>query len=714
MSSSYNQMRRTSVIPRVFLVIIATLVTRQITISESPILRQCGSRFPPQTTHRVTDVGGLHMTAMGTLRVLVVFASFPDDETEHPFWPAHQPPLFMEQFIDPDTLTGSQNEFNLTNYFHQMSSGQFHLVGDALWLETAHSQQEYLNGSYGRANKDILTERVDSAVDFSAYDHWTKLSDFTHSNVPDGRVDMIIMVWRSNLFQFLGEASLGYKPGFIADGKHIEMGFPEFLPFPLGSGVTCQYIYSDTPRRVAQTMIHELGHWLLGGPHPYNSDAPQGKHMFWGILCNGLRASSCANAYERERLGWMIVPEIQSDTDISLPDYIRNNAAYKFHPPNGEPAEFYYIENHQRLSLFDDITLNPNDKGMWLLHQEGPYMELDNLKIVPSDGYWKWESGETTTSCFSQALPVFNRGIPALHTGVSHRDQIPTTLSAVNWMHVYRAPSGETSCGSFFAGELFDGAFTGKSAAVFSPFSNPDSRTWHNLETSFCIEVVDDSNGVLTVRCNSAPLDASPVRRYLGTDPGNSSTLDGSLSLAWGSQWTDGQHIEQDVNWSELERKIGMDERWSLVYQGPATNWRDEELHYDTSGIVPVLFRVRVRDTQGKYSTWSQTYYSRISETTDVTNPSGWPEATPCILERAYPNPFNPSTTIMFRIRYPGFTTLKVYDVLGKEVATIVSAQLEAGNHRREFSANGLSSGIYYCRLSTQGFSNTGKIVVMR
>ena len=47
--------------------------------------------------------GGVHCTSSGTLRVLIVFVSFHDDDTPHANWPAHQPPLFMSQFIDPDT-----------------------------------------------------------------------------------------------------------------------------------------------------------------------------------------------------------------------------------------------------------------------------------------------------------------------------------------------------------------------------------------------------------------------------------------------------------------------------------------------------------------------------------------------------------------------------------------------------------------------------------
>jgi M6 family metalloprotease-like protein len=657
--------------------------------------------------------GGIYMTSGGTLRVLVIFASFPDDETPHPYWPAHNPPLFMNDFIDHDTTTHSQSPFNLTNYFHQMSLGQFHLVGDAIWVESSHSKQEYLNGSFGRANTDLLRERGDSLIDFSQFDSWTKLANYSHVNVPDGLVDMIVMVWRFNVFEFLGEASLGYKPGFPVDGKRIEMGFPASIQFPLGSGITCQYVYTDGPYQVMQTMVHELGHWLLGGPHPYNGTTIFGKHAYWGMLCNGQRVASCVNAYERERLGWAVVPEIQPESNAILPDYLTTGVAYKYHPSNGYPLEYLYVENHQRLSPFDDVTTNPDDKGIWILHQREPYLEMDNLKIRPADGNWHWENPSSTTNCFSQSLPVFKRGTPEVGTGESHRDQIPTQTSIVNWMLVYKDPVGQLNCGAFFRGEHFNGAFGAESSFVFSPYSNPNSNTWDNHPTPFSFEILDTSNGVFTIRYNANPVDAAPARRYLGLDPSNHDSLPGRLSLAWGPQWSEGQPLEADVDWSELQRKVGSGGAWTSVYVGPLTHWSDGSIFYDTSGTVPVLFRARVRDTQGKYSAWSNVFLSRIIIPNAVEGSPG-PAGVRYKLGDNYPNPFNPSTKIAFQIADVGLVTLKVYDVLGREAATLVDAVKQPGTFTVQFDAGNLASGVYYYRIQAGQFSAARKMLLMR
>jgi hypothetical protein len=82
------------------------------------------------------------------------------------------------------------------------------------------------------------------------------------------------------------------------------------------------------------------------------------------------------------------------------------------------------------------------------------------------------------------------------------------------------------------------------------------------------------------------------------------------------------------------------------------------------------------------------------------------------ILDHAYPNPFNPSTTINYSIPEASFITLKVFDVLGNEVATLVNENKPAGIYEVEFSAAGLPSGIYFYRLQAVPSTNSGQTFV--
>jgi hypothetical protein len=83
-------------------------------------------------------------------------------------------------------------------------------------------------------------------------------------------------------------------------------------------------------------------------------------------------------------------------------------------------------------------------------------------------------------------------------------------------------------------------------------------------------------------------------------------------------------------------------------------------------------------------------------------------------LEQNYPNPFNPSTAIKFQIPSANDVTLKVYDILGREVRTLVNESLQAGSYETTFDATGLASGVYLCRLTSRDFSETKKLVLLR
>ena len=83
-------------------------------------------------------------------------------------------------------------------------------------------------------------------------------------------------------------------------------------------------------------------------------------------------------------------------------------------------------------------------------------------------------------------------------------------------------------------------------------------------------------------------------------------------------------------------------------------------------------------------------------------------------LEQNYPNPFNPSTTIKFHIPELSFVTLKVYDVLGNEIATLVNEEESIGSFDIEFGAAALPSGIYFYRLRAGSFVETKKMVLMK
>jgi hypothetical protein len=83
-------------------------------------------------------------------------------------------------------------------------------------------------------------------------------------------------------------------------------------------------------------------------------------------------------------------------------------------------------------------------------------------------------------------------------------------------------------------------------------------------------------------------------------------------------------------------------------------------------------------------------------------------------LEQNYPNPFNPVTKINFDLPKSGFVTLKVYDILGKEVATLLNDMKNAGSYNVDFDGASFSSGMYYYKLESNGFVSTKKMMLIK
>ncbi|MFA7360532.1 MAG: T9SS type A sorting domain-containing protein [Candidatus Kapaibacterium sp.] len=83
-------------------------------------------------------------------------------------------------------------------------------------------------------------------------------------------------------------------------------------------------------------------------------------------------------------------------------------------------------------------------------------------------------------------------------------------------------------------------------------------------------------------------------------------------------------------------------------------------------------------------------------------------------LEQNYPNPFNPSTRIRFALPKSGFTTLKVYDALGKEVSLLVNSKLESGSYEFHYNAAALSSGIYFYKLISGDYSEVKRMSLVK
>jgi hypothetical protein len=83
-------------------------------------------------------------------------------------------------------------------------------------------------------------------------------------------------------------------------------------------------------------------------------------------------------------------------------------------------------------------------------------------------------------------------------------------------------------------------------------------------------------------------------------------------------------------------------------------------------------------------------------------------------LSQNFPNPFNPSTVISYQIAEDGFVSLKIFDLLGNEVADLVSSEQTKGNYSVRWDADGISSGVYFYNLKTSGYNSSKKLMLLR
>ena len=192
-------------------------------------------------------------------------------------------------------------------------------------------------------------------------------------------------------------------------------------------------------------------------------------------------------------------------------------------------------------------------------------------------------------------------------------------------------------------------------------------------------------------------------------DVSNSIALDGMDNVyVTGRTWV----TQLDYDFATIKYNASGQEQWVAIYNGPADgdDWASS-IATDVSGNAYV-------------TGWSEGVGSgydfatiKYSSTTGVKTyldefPSNY------VLRQNYPNPFNPITKIKFQIPDFGFVNLKVYDVLGNEIATLVNEELPAGEYEIEFNTSTInhhpSSGIYFYQLKAGEFIQTKKMILLK
>jgi uncharacterized protein (TIGR03790 family) len=181
--------------------------------------------------------------------------------------------------------------------------------------------------------------------------------------------------------------------------------------------------------------------------------------------------------------------------------------------------------------------------------------------------------------------------------------------------------------------------------------------------------------------------------------------------LVWGAHPTLGSGVNYKVY-----RKFGVNGSWVLIATTSAKEYKDLQMQFSVIGDEAdnLFYKVIA------FSELPGTYESNIVACTGNKAPKkikanqNLNSPVEYSLEQNYPNPFNPTTQINYSIRETGLVQLKIYDILGKEIATLVNANKEAGNYSVDFNAAELPSGVYIYKLQAGYFISSKKMILIK
>jgi len=218
------------------------------------------------------QIGGIDIPSEGTFKVLFVFCQFSDDnyDTGNSYWTKGSAPSFMNTWVDA-TWNQNATAYSLTDYFNQMSMNKFKLIGNSVSVIAPHTRQWYLDNNKDRSfiHSEII-QQLDQTIDFSAYDNWTKSSNYNHLNVADGKVDFVVFIWRNTALDRTDAGTVISKlyMGWYGDTSiYPEVSVDGGLRTVGWEGATIRDVfYKD----VKQFTIHEIAHYLLGGNDTHN------------------------------------------------------------------------------------------------------------------------------------------------------------------------------------------------------------------------------------------------------------------------------------------------------------------------------------------------------------------------------------------------------------------------------------------------------------
>jgi hypothetical protein len=676
--------------------------------------------------------------------------------------------LIWDTVGDKSTIMNRYPDYTISDFFCEMSMGQLDLIGDEYNIVLPHSSLYYKDTAhYDRSslNRYVLEYlNQTQTIDWTRYDKWTQ-SGSTFTWGADGTAEMVMINYReipNNSSGWFWDASWGGEAS-------LAISTITFGSVSIGSdnGITALNMFYNTTHSEL-ILEHEFAHKLFG--YSFSS----GCHVNLGMMTPA-HGSSIYVMSPMERanttVSYITNPTaITSTGTYTLGDYVETGGVLKILIP-GTTSDYYWLANHQKKSVYDGVSRGgktcystnfaeqdpycSKGKGLYI-YREGSNCSNFNqpYDIVSSEGKFNWNVADWVYVPYQNYHHHMGCDLPTFVTTTGDRiygkdtyQKTPSSSTGYGELIIDNICSSNDSDIYITWGIRGDGknAFNVSDDEIFSPYSNPSTCTGNNsTNTGLTIKLIsqNQSTGAIQLKiyyndndlaiseCAPAKPKNFKVTEY-DVDPGVSFYP----KLDWDA------NIEPDF--------IGYDDNYYKIYRGINHNCPTESqysciatvdantteyidysmfLYTGESGtdncptiLQDVHYKISAVDIDANESVKSndgliQGYLIQCNNENQNSEKIISNIEIPKIfdLSQNYPNPFNPVTQIKYDLPKDVFVSIKIYDLLGREIKTLINEYKQAGSYIISFNGTEFASGVYFYKIKAGDFVKVKRMVLIK